>query len=87
MNLLDELEGEFNLCAMRSDGSLYRYDVSETVNSRHAPSQEIMNWCYEHEIDADLLRRNYPISEGDTTRSVWGIKNETHRTMFALRWS
>ena len=45
---------------------------------------EILTWCWENYIEADLVAK---WSDNGVTYSAWRIPDESHRTMFALRWA
>ena len=48
-------------------------------------TDKVFVWCYEANIEADIVGYEYiNIEEGGT--SLWHIKNEKHRTYFALMW-
>jgi hypothetical protein len=68
--------------AFQYDGTLVEYTDDEMVKIYQSERQEILDWCHEHDIQSDLLWAGNV--EGH--KSTWGIKNELHRTMFALRW-
>jgi hypothetical protein len=68
--------------ALQHDGTLAEYSDDEMVRVYQYGRQEIIDWCYLHDIEIDLLWAGY--NQG--YKSTWGIKNEQHRTMFALRW-
>jgi hypothetical protein len=68
--------------ALQHDGTLVEYTDDEMVRVSRPETQAIIDWCYEHDIESDLLWVGYLFGH----RSTWGIKNEQHRTMFALRW-
>lgn len=87
MNLLDELEYDFNLSSLQADGTLYSYDKKEIVLSSQEANQQILDWCHDREIDADIIWSGRNFCGDSTVCSVWGIKDETQRTMFALRWT
>jgi hypothetical protein len=69
--------------ALQLDGTLVEYTDNEMVKVYQYGRQEIMDWCHENEIGTDLLWAGY----NQDHKSTWGVKNEQHRTMFALRWT
>jgi hypothetical protein len=75
---------EYNL-AIQPDGTERIYQDYEIVKSSHAVSQEIYDWCEEHELNIDLLWGGFH-REGNVA-STWGIADAGQRTMFALRWA
>jgi len=68
--------------ALQHDGTLVEYTDDELVKVYQHGRQEIIDWCYERDIESDLIWAGY----NKEHKSTWGIKNELHRSMFALRW-
>lgn len=73
-----------NRRALQADGAIYEYQDDQMVSSSQDQRQEIFEWLYEREMDADLL---WAGTLDDGTKSIWGFQNEEHRVMFSLRWS
>ena len=48
-------------------------------------ANQINLWCADANIEADLVGKWSDDEGNDISR--WNIPNESHRTMFALRWS
>jgi hypothetical protein len=76
-------DGVLNQLALQADGSMLEYAEEEVVKIPDPPGNEVFEWCSEREIEADLLWAGYSLNE---YKSAWGIKNEQHRMMFALKW-
>lgn len=70
---------------LNADGNIVEYTRDEIVYSSHSASNELLSWCVEHEIDADLLWSGR--DPKTNAKSHWGIKDEQQRSMFALRWA
>lgn len=47
-------------------------------------ANEILRWCFENNINADLVRHAWAPYIGNIT--VWEIKDEKERLLFLLRW-
>ena len=75
-----------NRRALRADGTLVEYTENEIVQSTHHTFGDdgisILEWCDEHEVEADVLWGGF---DGGI-HSEWGIKDDNQRTLFALRW-
>lgn len=68
----------------QSDGTLVEYAEDEVVRLYCDERQEILDWCLENNISADLLWAGWA---ADDCKSRWGIKNEQNRMFFTLRWT
>jgi hypothetical protein len=73
-----------NRRALQADGTMHEYQDEQLVSSSQSERQEIIDWCAERNMDVDLL---WAGTLEDGTQSIWGIKDEEHKVMFALRWS
>ena len=67
-----------------ANSSEVTYNGTEIVYSQSKASDEVFSWCAEHSVDADLL---FSGRRQNGVQSEWGIKDESQRTMFALRWA
>ena len=47
-------------------------------------ANQINQWCADANIEADLVGKWTDDEDNDISR--WNIPNESHRTMFILRW-
>lgn len=81
--MISEISGVLHGSALQADGAFLDYTNEEIIRIPGDECQEVIDWCYERGIDADLLWAGYTLTE---YRSAWGIKNEQHRMMFTLRW-
>jgi hypothetical protein len=81
--MISEISGILYGSALKADGTVLDYEYDEIVRIPGPERQEVLDWCYERDIDADLLWAGYG---SDSYMSAWGIKNEQHRMMFALKW-
>ena len=48
-------------------------------------ANEIFIWCADNNIKIDLIEKYSDSDYNDV--STWRIENESHRTLFLLRWS
>ena len=74
--------------AITKDGTETLYTEDQKVRSSYnaaSSGQLIFEWCEEHGVDADLLWSGVLYSP--EVKSVWGVKDEQQRTLFALRWA
>lgn len=49
-------------------------------------ANEVMLWCFENGIDADLVARSF-CNDNNKEVSSWHINDPGHRMMFILRWA